>query len=52
MFRQFVAPCIAEMTRHIHRLGARVLFHSCGAIAPAHLFQPDVPPENVLAVYL
>jgi uroporphyrinogen decarboxylase len=20
-------------------------------LAPAHLFQPDVPPENVLAVY-
>jgi uroporphyrinogen decarboxylase len=128
MFRQFVAPYIGEMARHIHRLGGRVLFHSCGAIGPfipdlielgvdvldpiqpvtpdmapeflktkygerlsfhggidmqkllpfgtpeqvqaearrysevlgrgggyllgpAHLFQPDVPPENVLAVY-
>jgi uroporphyrinogen decarboxylase len=128
MFRQFVAPYLSEMARHIHRLGARVLFHSCGAISafipdlielgvdvldpiqpatpelapeclkaayghrlcfhggidmqkllpfgtpeqvrtearryrdvlgrsggyilgPAHLFQPDVPPENVLAVY-
>jgi uroporphyrinogen decarboxylase len=20
-------------------------------LAPAHLFQPDVPPENILAVY-
>ena len=128
MFRQFVAPYVGEMARHIHRLGGRVLFHSCGAIGPfipdlielgvdvldpiqpvtpelapeclkanygdrlcfhggidmqkllpfgtpeqvqaearrycevlgqgggyilgpAHLFQPDVPPENVLAVY-
>ena len=128
MFRQFVAPYLGEMARHIHRLGGRVLYHSCGAIGPfipdlielgvdvldpiqpvsadmaperlkvkygdrlsfhggmdmqkllpfgtpeqvqtearryceilgkgggyllgpAHLFQPDVPPENVLAVY-
>jgi uroporphyrinogen decarboxylase len=21
-------------------------------LGPAHLFQPDVPPENVIAVYL
>jgi uroporphyrinogen decarboxylase len=129
MFRQFVAPYVGEMARHIHRLGGRVLFHSCGAVGPfipdlielgvdvldpiqpvtpdmspeqlkakygerlsfhggidmqkllpfgtpeqvqaevrrycevlgkgggyllgpTHLFQPDVPPENVLAVYL
>ena len=128
MFRQFVAPYLKEMIDCIHGLGARVLFHSCGAIrpfipdlialgvdvldpiqpigpdmaperlkaefgdrlcfhggidmqkllpcatpeqvrtearrycetlgrgggyilGPAHLFQPDVPPENVLAVY-
>jgi uroporphyrinogen decarboxylase len=128
MFRQFVAPYVGEMSRLIHQLGGRVLFHSCGAIGPfipdlielgvdvldpiqpaspemapeclkakygdrlcfhggidmqkllpfgtpdqvqaeaqryceilgqgggyilgpAHLFQPDVPPENVLAVY-
>lgn len=128
MFRQFVAPYLGEMARHIHQLGAQVLYHSCGAIGPfipdlielgvdvldpiqpvsaemaperlkaqygdrlsfhggmdmqkllpfgtpeqiqaearrysevlgsgggyllgpAHLFQPDVPPENVLAVY-
>jgi uroporphyrinogen decarboxylase len=128
MFREFVAPYLKEMIDHIHHLGARVLFHSCGAIGafipemiqlgvdvldpiqpvgadmqpeslkaefgsqlcfhggidmqgllpratvdqvraevrrycevlgagggyilgPAHLFQPDVPPENVLAVY-
>jgi uroporphyrinogen decarboxylase len=128
MFKEFVAPYLREMIAHIHSLGARVLFHSCGSIAPlipelislgvdvldpiqpagedmqpqvlksrfgqrlsfhggidmqrllphataeqvkaearrygqvlgagggyilapAHLFQPDVPPENVLAVY-
>lgn len=34
MFRQFVAPYLREMIDHIHQLGARVLFHSCGAIAP------------------
>jgi len=128
MFRAFVAPYLKEMVDRIHSLGARVMFHSCGAIrpfipdlielgvdildpiqpvdevlsperlktdfggricfhggidmqrllprgsprqirdeverycealgrgggyilGPAHLFQPDVPPENVLAVY-
>ncbi len=128
MFGEFVAPYLKEMIDHIHRLGGRVLFHSCGAVgsfipelirlgvdvldpiqptddqmqperlkadyrgrlafhggidmqnllptgtpeqvasaarryceilgagggyilAPAHLFQPDVPPENILAVY-
>jgi len=128
MFREFVAPYLGAMVRHIHQLGARAMFHSCGAItpfipdliqigvdvldpiqptdesmspealqeqfggelcfhggidmqdllpkgspeqvraearrycatlgeqggyilAPAHLFQPDVPPENILAMY-
>lgn len=128
MFEEFVAPYLREMIELIHRLGARVLYHSCGAIrpfipalielgvdvldpiqpagsdmrperlkadfgqrlsfhggidmqnvlptasparvraesrhycetlgrhggyvlGPAHLFQPDVPPENILAVY-
>jgi uroporphyrinogen decarboxylase len=128
MFKEFVAPYLRAMIDHIHSLGAKVLFHSCGLIAPlipdlimlgvdvldpiqpigpsmqpenlraafgeklcfhggidmqqllphgdleeiracvqrysevlgkdggyilapAHLFQPDVPPENVLAVY-
>ena len=128
MFHEFVAPYLKEMIERIHQLGARVLFHSCGAIAtlipeliglgvdvldpiqpvnpamqpenlkaqfgsrlsfhggidmqrllpsgtpaqveaearrycttlgtgggyilgPAHLFQPDVPPDNVLALY-
>ena len=128
MFREFVAPYLLEMIEHIHRLGALVLYHSCGAIysfipelihlgvdvldpiqptgpemaperleadfgdrlsfhggidmqtllpngtpqqikeevrrycevlgrdggyilAPAHLFQPNVPPENILAFY-
>jgi uroporphyrinogen decarboxylase len=39
MFRQFVAPYVGEMARHIHRLGGRVLFHSCGAVDP---FIPDL----------
>ena len=128
MFREFVAPYLLKMIEHIHRLGALVLFHSCGAIdvfipelihlgvdvldpiqptgpemaperleadfgdrlsfhggidmqdllpngtpqqvkeevrrycevlgrdggyilAPAHLFQPNVPPGNILALY-
>jgi uroporphyrinogen decarboxylase len=128
MFRKFVAPYIREMVDCIHGLGGKVLFHSCGMIAPfipeliqlgidildpiqpvgpsmaperlqaqfggricfhggidmqrllpqgtpeqvqtearryceilsaeggyilapAHLFQPDVPPENILAMY-
>ncbi len=128
MFHKFVAPYLKEMINHIHALGGKVLYHSCGAIwpfipelitlgidildpiqpiamtmqpeklkaafgdrlcfhggidmqdllphgspsqvrnevrrycdvlgagggyilGPAHLFQPDVPPENVLAVY-
>jgi uroporphyrinogen decarboxylase len=128
MFGEFVAPYIKEMADRIHQLGGRVLYHSCGAIAPfipelihlgvdvldpiqpvndtmqperlkttfgkelsfhggidmqyllpcaspqqvtaearryceilgagggyilapAHLFQPDVPPENIMAVY-
>lgn len=128
MFHEFVAPYLKEMIDRIHDLGARVLYHSCGAVlkfipeliklgvdvlnpiqpvgpsmapeslkaefggriafhggidlqqvlsgaspqqvrtavrhyretlgaeggyilSPAHLFQPDVPPENILAVY-
>ena len=39
MFRQFVAPYLGQMARHIHRLGGRVLFHSCGAVGP---FIPDL----------
>jgi uroporphyrinogen decarboxylase len=128
MFHQFVAPYLTEMIERIHSLGGKVLYHSCGSIAPfigdlielgvdildpiqptgpdmwpealdarygkricfhggidmqhllphgsadevrqavqrycqtlgreggyllgpTHLFQPDVPPENILAVY-
>jgi len=128
MFREFVAPYLKEMIDCIHGLGAKVIYHSCGAmrpfipdliglgvdvldpiqpvkpemaperlkadfgdrivfhggidmqrllplatpeevraevrrycqtlgrgggyiLGPAHLFQPDVPPENILAVY-
>src|SRR5262249_50082391 len=32
MFREFVAPYIAEITECIHGLGAKVLYHSCGYI--------------------
>ena len=34
MFHEFVAPYLKEMIERIHQLGARVLFHSCGAIGP------------------
>jgi uroporphyrinogen decarboxylase len=128
MFREFVAPYLKRMIDQIHRLGARVLYHSCGGIrafipelirlgidvldplqptdpgmsperlkadfggqlcfhggidvqhllprasqdevkhevrrycqtlgrsggyvlGPTHFFQPDVPPENIVAVY-
>ena len=39
MFRELVAPYLREMIEHIHRLGARVFYHSCGAIEP---FIPDL----------
>jgi uroporphyrinogen decarboxylase len=39
MFREFVAPYLREMIECIHSLGARVLFHTCGVIAP---FIPDL----------
>ncbi len=128
MFLEFVAPYLRQMADRIHALGARVLFHCCGAVrafipdlialgvdvlnpiqptgpdmtpeslrsafagqvvfhggidmqrllprgtpeevtaearrycttlgerggyilAPAHRFQPDVPPENIVAMY-
>jgi uroporphyrinogen decarboxylase len=34
MFAEFVGPYLKEMTDCIHGLGAKVLFHSCGSIAP------------------
>lgn len=34
MFRKFVAPYLKETIDCIHRLGGRVLFHSCGLIRP------------------
>jgi uroporphyrinogen decarboxylase len=37
----------AEVSRYCRTLGAGGGY----ILAPAHLFQPDVPPENVLAVY-
>jgi uroporphyrinogen decarboxylase len=37
----------AEVERYKHALGAEGGY----ILGPTHLFQPDVPPENVLAVY-
>src|SRR5512144_3070694 len=34
MFQEFVAPYLKQMLDHIHSLGAKVLFHSGGSIAP------------------
>ncbi len=34
MFRRFIAPYIREMADCIHGLGGKVLYHSCGMIAP------------------
>ncbi len=39
MFVEFVAPYLREMIVLIHSLGGRVLFHTCGDIAP---FIPDL----------
>lgn len=39
MFRQFVAPYIREMVDCVHGLGAKVLYHSCGAVRS---FIPDL----------
>lgn len=33
-FREFVAPYIREMAERIHSLGAKVMYHSCGMVAP------------------
>lgn len=50
-----VAPYLKEMTDQIRaevRRYCTVMGKNGGYIlSPAHLFQPDVPPENVLAVY-
>jgi uroporphyrinogen decarboxylase len=66
MFRQFVAPYLGEMARHIHQLGGRVLFHCCGAIDafipdlielgvdvldPIQPVAPDMAPERLKAKY-
>ncbi len=57
MFRAFVAPYLKEMVDCIHGLGAKVLYHSCGAIAPfiadLGLVLSDLGPgwcESVLSV--
>ena len=41
------AEVAAAARRYCEVLGARGGY----ILGPAHLFQPDVPPENVLAVY-
>lgn len=33
MFDEFIAPYISEMADAIHKLGAKIMFHSCGNIA-------------------
>ncbi|MCL2352945.1 MAG: hypothetical protein FWC55_10475 [Firmicutes bacterium] len=33
MFGEFVAPYLSEMAEAVHRLGARLMFHSCGNVA-------------------
>jgi len=47
MFRELVAPYLREMVDHIHSLGARVLYHSCGAVAR---FLPDLIAMGVDAL--
>jgi uroporphyrinogen decarboxylase len=37
----------SEVDRYVSSLGRRGGY----ILGPAHLFQPDVPPENILAVY-
>lgn len=66
MFGQFVAPYLGEMIDCIHGLGGKVLFHSCGRIAPliADLIAlgvdvldpiqplgPEMAPEHLKAAY-
>lgn len=34
MFESFVLPYLRELVQHIHGLGAKVMYHSCGMIAP------------------
>ena len=41
------AQVASESRRYCETLGTGGGY----TLAPAHLFQPDVPPENILAVY-
>jgi len=41
------AEVAAEVRRYSEVLGQ----HGGYILGPAHLFQPDVPPENILAMY-
>jgi len=66
MFADFVAPYLREMIERIHRLGGRVLYHSCGAVArfipdlirlgvdvldPIQPVGPDMQPEALKAAF-
>jgi uroporphyrinogen decarboxylase len=66
MFREFVAPYLGEMIERIHQLGAKVLYHSCGAIHsligdlielgvdvldPIQPATPEMAPERLAAEF-
>ena len=40
-----------EVRAEVHRYGQTLGADGGYISVPAHLFQPDVPPENILAVY-
>lgn len=39
MFKTFIAPYLKEIADEVHRLGARIMYHSCGNIA---IFIPTI----------
>jgi uroporphyrinogen decarboxylase len=66
MFRELVAPYIAEMVACIHSLGGKVMYHSCGAIRafipdlialgvdvldPIQPVNPEMSPESLVAAF-
>lgn len=42
---------LAEVTAEVRRYCELLRAGGGYILGPAHLFQPDVPPENILAVY-
>lgn len=34
LFEEFIQPYLKEMADHIHNLGAKIMFHSCGTVTP------------------